>query len=348
METIIIRVTSKEDKEQLLKAASTLKKGGLVAFPTETVYGIGANALNLDSIKQIYKAKGRPSDNPLIVHVADSSEVTKYVKYIPKVAKILMEAFWPGPLTLVFEKNDIISNKITGGLKTIAIRIPENTIAREIIKLSGLPIAAPSANISGRPSPTSAKHVIEDLNGQVDMIVDGGESSIGIESTVLDLTTDIPMILRPGGTTKAMIESVIGAVILDKHLMNTSENEVPRSPGMKYKHYAPKGRLGIYDGNTIKVVKVINASIQRSIGCGDKPGVIATIEDKELYECDTVIVIGSKHKPKELAANLFKVLREMDELGVERIYIRAFKEEGIGVATMNRLLKAAGNERHKV
>lgn len=348
MKTQIVHVTSYEEKEKLKEAANVLIKGGLVAFPTETVYGIGANALSARVVRKIYEAKGRPSDNPLIVHIGDASDVEKYVSYIPEVAVPLMEAFWPGALTLIFNKNQIIPDEITGGLKTVALRVPSHPIAREIIRLSGLPIAAPSANISGKPSPTTSAHVILDLKGRVDLIVDGGDAIIGLESTVLDLTVNPPMILRPGGVTKAMIESVIGKTTLDKHMLSVTADEVPRSPGMKYKHYAPKGKLTIYNGETSKVIKAINEGIKRCQDKGVKVGIIATDEDLSSYKCAEVVTIGSEKRPDEIAANLFKVLRIMDERGVERIYTKAFCENDIGVATMNRLLKAAGNEQRFV
>lgn len=344
MKTEIRHIKSELDRDNLIEAADVLKNGGLVAFPTETVYGIGANALEIDVVKKIYEAKGRPSDNPLIVHVGDAEEVKLYVSEIPEIAYPLMEAFWPGPLTMIFKKNDRIPSEITGGLATVAIRVPAHKIAREIIRLSGLPIAAPSANISGKPSPTIASHVIEDLSGRVDMIVDGGDANIGLESTVLDLTGTVPMILRPGGITKAMLESVVGEISLDQHMLSASEHEVPRSPGMKYRHYAPKGKLTIFNGDSQKVIKTINDDVRLHEHSGEKVGVIASDEDREYYVCENVVTIGSEHKPEEIAANLFKVLRMMDDLGVDYIYTKAFHEKEIGVATMNRLLKAAGNE----
>lgn len=348
METIVLHVTSDSEKDKLIEAAKMLINGGLVAFPTETVYGIGANALDVAVVKKIYEAKGRPSDNPLIVHIGDASEASHYVDHIPEIALPLMKAFWPGPLTMIFNKNQRIPDEITGGLSTVALRVPSHEVARQIIQLSGLPIAAPSANISGKPSPTEASHVIEDLSGRVDMIVDGGDANIGLESTVLDLTSDKPMILRPGGITKAMIEDVIGEVTLDKNMLSVSKDEVPRSPGMKYRHYAPKGRLTIYNGVSSKVIESINENVRKSVASGLKVGVIATDEDIKLYACETVITIGSEHKPDEIAANLFKVLRRMDDLGIERIYTKAFHDKEIGTATMNRLLKAAGNEQRYV
>lgn len=343
MDTVILHINELV-KDKLIYAAEVLKEGGLVAFPTETVYGIGANALEVDVVKRIYEAKGRPSDNPLIVHIGDINDVFNYVKEVPEAATPLMEAFWPGPLTLIFEKNEKIPEAITGGLNTVALRVPSHPIAREIIRLSGLPIAAPSANISGKPSPTDAAHVIEDLSGRVDMIVDGGDANIGLESTVLDMTCKPPMILRPGGVTKAMIEEVIGEVVFDRHMLGVEGKETPRAPGMKYRHYAPKGKLTIYNGDSQLVIDTINTETRKLEATGSKVGVIATDEDKETYVCVNVVTIGSESNPDEIAANLFRVLRKMDALGIDHIFTKAFHEEEIGVATMNRLLKAAGNE----
>lgn len=330
------------------EAATTLKDGGLVAFPTETVYGIGANALIPEVARKIYAAKGRPSDNPLIVHVGSSADVGKYVAEIPAVAEPLMAAFWPGPLTLIFKKNDRIPDLITGGLDTVALRVPGHPVARGIIQASGLPVAAPSANISGKPSPTTAAHVIEDLSGRVDMIVDGGHAAIGLESTVLDLTGEVPMILRPGGVTKTMLEAVIGPVAFDAHLMNLETKEAPKAPGMKYRHYAPKGQLKVYKGPEDAVIRAINEAMAQAKAQGLTPGVIATKEDAHRYACDTVLVIGSRNDPEEVAANLFRMLREMDTREVDAIFARTFSEEAIGAATMNRLLKAAGNRQIEV
>lgn len=344
MKTKILHISSADDQDNLIEAAEVLKAGGLVAFPTETVYGIGANALDVEVARKIYEAKGRPSDNPLIVHLCSASQVNQYVEEIPEVAYPLMETFWPGPLTMIFRKSDRIPDEITGGLPTVALRIPSHDIAFRLIELSGLPIAAPSANISGKPSPTIASHVIEDLSGRVDMIVDGGDVEIGLESTVLDLTGDVPMVLRPGGITQAMIEEVIGDITHDRNMLSVSADEVPRSPGMKYRHYAPKGKLTVYNGDSQSVIDAINEAVRRSAEEGLKAGVIATDEDIDAYVCENVVTIGSEHRPAQIAANLFKVLRMMDDLGIERIFTKAFHEKEIGVATMNRLLKAAGNE----
>ena len=348
MKTKVRTITELNKEDVYEEAAMTLTNGGLVAFPTETVYGIGANALESEVVKKIYAAKGRPSDNPLIVHIGTSEEVNKYVKVVPSKAKLLMQAFWPGPLTMIFEKNASVPDLITGGLNTVAIRVPSHPVAVGIIQASGLPIAAPSANISGKPSPTIAKHVIEDLQGRVDMIVDGGDANIGLESTVLDMTQETPMILRPGGVTKEMIESIVGDVVFDPHLLSVEAKEVPRAPGMKYRHYAPQGQVKIYRGKGAAVIEHINKEVALVVEEGLKAGVIATTEDLPRYRCDVVLDIGSKHNPDEVAANLFRLLREMDTLDIDVIFTRTFSEEAIGTATMNRLLKAAGNRQIEI
>lgn len=324
-------------------AAKILSQGGLVAFPTETVYGIGANALNKEAVLKIYEAKGRPSDNPLIVHIAEQKDVFLYAKAVSSLAQLLMDTFWPGPLTLIFHKTELISSFITGGLNTVAIRLPANDIARTIIQKSGCPIAAPSANRSGKPSPTRAKHVIEDLDGRVDMIVDGGKAQIGLESTVLDVSGDVPIILRPGSITKEMLEKVVGKVLLDEALTKVDEKTVPRAPGMKYKHYAPKGQLTVVEGDDRARVW-INQQVIEKESMGHRVAVIATTEDAASYHCQNIMTIGSQNNQEEIASNLFKLLRRMDEEKIDFIYSRAFSRKDIGMATMNRLMKAAGNQ----
>lgn len=346
MKTQIVKIENLGlESAKIAAAASILKEGGLVAFPTETVYGIGANALNTEAALKIYQAKGRPSDNPLIIHIAKKEDVFLYATDVSNEALRLMDSFWPGPLTLIFKKKDKISKIITGGLETVAIRLPSNEIARKIIETAGCPIAAPSANRSGRPSPTRAKHVIEDLNGRVDMIVDGGKSEIGLESTVLDVTSQIPIILRPGYITKEMIEQIIGGVSIDKVLIKSDEKIVPKAPGMKYKHYAPKGNITVVDGTINKAASWINEHVKEKENSGYKAAVISTTEDQGLYKCKHIMVIGSENNNNEIAANLFKILRLMDTKGIDYIYTRSFSEDAIGSATMNRLMKAAGNKK---
>lgn len=343
MDTIIRRVDNQNiDHNIIEEAAGILKKGGLVAFPTETVYGIGAHALDLQAVLNIYKAKGRPSDNPLIVHVAHMEDVNKYARYISDKARKLMEHFWPGPLTLIFPKKDLVPNRLTGGLGTVAIRVPSHPIARSIIEAADLPVAAPSANVSGRPSPTTGQHVINDLQGRVDMIIDGGSSQIGLESTVLDVSEDVPVILRPGGITHEMLVEVIGEVVMDPALTSVDKNVVPKAPGMKYRHYAPEAELIVFEGKEDLVIGHIN-KLLREANEDTSIGIIATKQTMNSYKGGQVLVIGDRKQPQEIASNLFKVLREFDRRGVDRIYSEAFSSTDIGCATMNRLLKAAGN-----
>lgn len=341
MMTHIVNLENHVNHKAIKEAADLLKNGGLVAFPTETVYGIGANALDGDAVKKIYVAKGRPSDNPLITHIGDPKDLSQYVTEVSKTAQALIDAFWPGPLTLIFKKQPIILDATSGGLNTVAIRMPNNPIFLSIIKEAGIPIAAPSANISGKPSPTNGSHVIEDLKGKVDMIIDGGSVEIGLESTVLDVSGNKPVILRPGSVTKEMIEAVVGEVTLDPHLKEASH--APKSPGMKYKHYAPKGHLTVFKGEESLVIKAINDQVSKMVLAGHTVGVIAVREHLEQFDCRHVLDIGSQSDEQEIASNLFKCLREMDTLEVDYIYTRAFSEAEIGVATMNRLMKAAGN-----
>ena len=318
MNTIIKKIEENNiDLKVIEQAANILKNGGLVAFPTETVYGLGADALDYNAANNIYTAKGRPSDNPLIVHISKEYNLNSLVKEIPEKAKILINKFWPGPLTIVFNKNSNIPDNITGGLDTVAIRIPSNAIAYKIIEKAGIPIAAPSANTSTRPSPTSAEHVIEDLNGKIDMIIDGGTVSIGLESTVIDITTDVPIILRPGYITKDMIEIAIGKVEIDKGLLYNNAKVIPRSPGMKYKHYAPKGEILIIDGDLLEVTETINTIARKRITEGFKVGIIATEQTYPYYKEGIIKNIGSRKNKEEIAKRLFAVLREFDTLKID-------------------------------
>lgn len=332
--------TSLEDRivDELARALQT---GKTVVFPTETVYGIGANALNVASVQKIYQAKGRPSDNPLIVHIGDMEQVASYVTQVSPVAKALMAAFWPGPLTLVFQKKPCIPPAITGGLDTVAIRLPSHKVAQAILKASHIPVAAPSANISGRPSATDGAHVKEDLMGQVDYIVDGGPSPIGLESTVVDVTGDHPVILRPGGITKEMLENVVTHVSLDPHLKGAKT--VPKSPGMKYRHYAPKGQLILVRGkDRQQVISYINDRLKEANETGEKVAVLAPEESKTSLYGEAVYSLGKENQPKEIAANLFRLLRLMDQYNMAKIYALELGEEELGLAIMNRLKKAAG------
>jgi len=345
MNTIIIQANNgilKED--ELNMAADILKKGGLVAFPTETVYGLGADALNPEASKKIYEAKGRPSDNPLIVHISNPKDIEVIAGDIPDEAYRLAEVFWPGPLTIILNKKEIVPYNTTGGLETVAIRLPANKIARDVIARAGGFIAAPSANTSGKPSPTQAKHVIDDLYGKIDMVIDGGKSTLGLESTIVDLSGKTPMILRPGCITKSMLENIIGKVEYDQSILTMSmdENIIPKAPGMKYRHYAPEGCLTIYEGSIMNVADAINKRAKECLDKGKTVGIIATEETKDLYRYGTVEIIGSRKEEDSIAAGLYAVLRKFDECHTEYIFSESFADNGLGQAIMNRLLKAAG------
>lgn len=329
--------------EELRKAGEIIKEGGLVAFPTETVYGLGGDALNPDSSKKIYAAKGRPSDNPLIVHVYRFEDVEKIVEDVPEAARKLAKAFWPGPLTMIMNKNDKVPYETTGGLDTVAIRMPNNEIALKLIEQSGGYIAAPSANTSGRPSPTLARYCIEDLTGKIEMIIDGGQVGIGLESTIVDLTSEVPMILRPGYITADMLKDVLGEISIDRTIIDSSSTQRPKAPGMKYRHYAPKGQLTIVQGSQDKVVEYINTMTQKAVLDGKRVGVIGTDSTRNLYDAEVVKSVGSRDDEKTIAHELFKVLREFDDENIDVMFSESFDENGIGQAIMNRLLKAAGH-----
>lgn len=335
----------KPDEEVIRRAGAIIRNGGLVAFPTETVYGLGGDALNPASSRKIYEAKGRPSDNPLIVHVCRWEDVAPIVREIPPQAEKLARAFWPGPLTMIFYKNSRVPKETTGGLDTVAIRFPDNKIAQALIDASGGYIAAPSANRSGRPSPTLARYCLEDLDGRVEMILDGGQVGIGLESTIIDLTGEEPAVLRPGFITRKMLEEVLGEVEVDTALIAPDSGIAPKAPGMKYRHYAPKGELVIFEGERDIVVAGINREAACQRAAGKKTGVICTDETKPLYEADSVKSTGSRGDDESAARELFRILREFDDEGVERIYSESFDEGPLGQAIMNRLMKAAG---HKV
>lgn len=327
------------DLEELKKHAKLLSEGKTVIFPTETVYGLGANALDEDAVKKIYEAKGRPSDNPLIVHIHEKEQVHELAKDVNDNAKIVMDRFWPGPITIILNKKDIVPKTTSGGLDTVAIRMPSHEIAKEIIKQSGVPIAAPSANISGRPSPTKAQHVKDEMEGRVSGIVLGGDSNFGLESTVLDLTSETPMILRPGSITKEDLESVLGKVELDPSLAKKEDNQKAKAPGMKYTHYSPDADVFIVSGSEDDVFNKVNELILINNENGLKTGVMCLEKNKHKYNGE-VISLGSTLE--EVASNLFNVLREMDKLKVDIIYSEEFEIAGIGQAIMNRLLKSAG------
>ncbi len=326
--------------EAIYKAANIIKDGGLVAFPTETVYGLGANAFNADAAKKIYMAKGRPSDNPLIVHVYKKQQLENVVESIPPIAEKLIEAFCPGPLTFILRKNIRIPEEVCGKLETIAVRIPSNDVARKLIEYAGVPIAAPSANSSGRPSPTKASHVLFDLDGKIDMILDDGKSTqFGIESTILDLTEQQPKILRPGSITARMIQNVIGDILIGSQTVN--DDSAPKAPGMKYMHYSPLANVTIVKGETLNVCNKINALAASFNG---KVGVLCTDETKKYYNADVVLSVGSINEPETIARNLFDILRKFDYYKVLQVYSEGFFNNLDFVAIMNRLHKAANGE----
>lgn len=332
----------------LRHAGQILKDGGLVAFPTETVYGLGGDALNPESSKKIYAAKGRPSDNPLIVHICRMEDLKAIVREVPEAAQKLAEAFWPGPLTLIFYKSDLVPKETTGGLDTVAVRFPSNRIAHALIEAEGGYIAAPSANTSGRPSPTVAKYCREDLDGKIEMIIDGGQVCIGLESTIIDCTGEVPVILRPGYITREMASKVVGQVEVDHTILSADSKEPPKAPGMKYRHYAPKGQLTIVEGRPEAVISYINKEVEGSRARGLKTGVICTDETKGQYRADVVLSAGSREDEEEVAKELFLILREFDDAQVSMIFSEAFEKAGIGQAIMNRLMKAAGHHIIKV
>lgn len=345
MKTEIVKIDEEQiDQEAIARAGEILKRGGLVAFPTETVYGLGGDALNENSSRLIYAAKGRPSDNPLIVHITNMEALKKIVTEIPPAARKLAERYWPGPLTMIFHKSSAVPLATTGGLDTVAVRMPSHKTARAMIDAAGGYIAAPSANRSGRPSPTVARYVIEDLDGLVDMIIDGGEVNIGLESTIIDLTGEVPTILRPGYVTQDMLTETLGLVDMDRTILDANSRQAPKAPGMKYRHYAPKGNLSIVEGEPERVVSYINERISALQKEGRKTGVIATDETVARYHGDDIKSVGSRRDEKVIARHLFRILREFDDDNVEVMFTESFETAGIGQAIMNRLLKAAGHQ----
>lgn len=345
MKTKILKIDEDNiDKEAIREAGEILKKGGLVAFPTETVYGLGGDALNEASSAKIYAAKGRPSDNPLIVHISNMDALRRIVKEIPEEAFLLADRYWPGPLTMIFQKSDVVPLATTGGLQTVAVRMPSNKTARALIDAAGGYVAAPSANRSGRPSPTVARYVIEDLDGQVEMIIDGGEVNIGLESTIIDLTSGCPTILRPGYITEEMLKETIGRVDIDRTIIDNHSGQAPKAPGMKYRHYAPKGSLTIVEGKPDQVVEYINDKLTALQKQGIRTGVIATDETAAGYLGGEVKSAGKREDEEEIARHLFRILREFDDDEIQVIFAESFPQAGIGQAIMNRLLKAAGHQ----
>lgn len=349
METIVSTVTNTiEDNPALLTAGNIIRGGGLVAFPTETVYGLGGDALNPDSSKKIYAAKGRPSDNPLIIHICKLEDIDKIVSEFPENAKKLASVFWPGPLTMVLPKSDVVPDATTGGLNTVAVRMPVDPIALAFIEAAGGYVAAPSANLSGKPSPTSAKYVVEDMQGRIEMILDGGDVEIGLESTIVDLTSEIPMLLRPGFITLEMLREVLGEVDIDKTILDGDCLDKPKAPGMKYKHYAPKGELTIVTGTEETVLQKINELSQEALEREEKVGIIGTDETVGSYRGSSIKSVGPRNDEVSIAKRLYRILREFDDEEITVIFSESFDAGGMGQAIMNRLLKAAGHQVLKV
>lgn len=343
LKTIVFKVDPAQPKKQDIgEAARLLREGGLVAFPTETVYGLGADAFNEEAVRGIFRAKGRPTDNPLIVHVAETDQVYGLVTEVPLLARRAMESFWPGPLTIVLPAKSCLSKVVTGGLDTVAIRMPAHPVALELLRAARVPVAAPSANSSGKPSPTSAAHVLEDLQGKVDAVVDGGATQVGVESTVLDMTGDPPVVLRPGGVPQGQLEAVLGRIEVDRALV--AEEETPRAPGMKYRHYSPRARMILIKSGDFRAsIKRWSQLIKEYKERGHKVALMASQEMLEKLDCSAELCgnLGSKEDMEEVAANLFRVMRELDAEKPDVILAEGFAEEGLGVAVMNRLGKAA-------
>lgn len=348
METVLVTVDENDPGQEIIRTAGRIiREGGLVAFPTETVYGLGGDALNPGSSRKIYEAKGRPCDNPLIVHICRWEDIYKIADPVPEAARKLAESFWPGPLTMILNKTELVPPETTGGLETVAVRFPSNRTAQAFIEEAGGFVAAPSANLSGRPSPTLAQYVLEDMGGRIEMILDGGEVGIGLESTILDLTGDEPMILRPGYITKEMLAAVLDSVEVDATILDVNCRQRPKAPGMRYKHYAPKGELTIIEGDPEKVVKDICKRSRKDRAAGEKTGIIATDETVERYrtgsDADSIKSVGSRSDGDAVGRSLYRILREFDDEKISVIYSESFPDIGFGQAIMNRLLKAAGH-----
>jgi L-threonylcarbamoyladenylate synthase len=343
--TLVLKVNPlKPDAAKVRVAAEFIKTGGLVAFPTETVYGLGADALNTKAVLALFKAKKRPLDNPPIVHVENVDDVYKLAKHVPPKAELLMKRFWPGPLTLVFERSEMVPDVTVAGLRTVAIRMPKNKVALALIRESQCPIAAPSANLAGKPSPTTAQHVFDDLNGRIEAILDGGPTCIGVESTVLDLSVNPPLVLRPGGTPFEALKKVLGDVKLHPFVAAEKELAVAeaRSPGMRHKHYAPNAKLVLVEGSVPAVIEKVRELIASCTCMGNRVGVLATDETAAKYEAAVVKSLGSRFNLDAVAQNLFRLLREFDAEGVDVIIAEGVPAEGLGLAVMNRLRKASG------
>ena len=346
MNTEFMDMTKGPEASALARAGRIIREGGLVAFPTETVYGLGGDALQKEASERIYAAKGRPSDNPLIVHIARRDDLSVIAAHIPKAASVLADKFWPGPLTMILRKKNLVPPETTGGLDTVAVRMPDHPVALELIRRSGGFIAAPSANTSGRPSPTRAAHVLEDLDGKIDAVIDGGDVPIGIESTIVDLTGPAPVLLRPGFISTDMLAGALGtAVETDPGIGGLPSEARPKAPGMKYRHYAPRAAMCIVEGGREAVIGHIRHLVSQDEAAGRRAGIITCSEDAGRYDGGEVRDLGSRQAEQEIASRLFAVLREFDTLQVDVIYSEAFHTPQLGQAIMNRLMKAAGGKK---
>ena len=344
METKIVRIKEDHEEKWIEEAGQILKDGGLVAFPTETVYGLGANALDEEAAAKIKTEKVRQTDNHFILHIADISDLEKIVEEVPEEAKKLADAFWPGPLTMIMRKNEKVPYGTTGGLETVAVRMPNHDTALKMIRAGGGFIAAPSANTSGRPSPTMASHVAEDMNGKIDMILDGGSVGIGLESTIIDLSEEIPTILRPGFITQQMLADVIGRVEIDAALIDNNSKVHPKAPGMKYRHYAPKANMILIRGEKEKVAQKIRQLVEEELKEGRNPGILCAEETAHLYPEGMIKKIGTLREELTISRHLYGALREFDEEKVSSIFSETFETPVLGTAIMNRLMKAAGHQ----
>ena len=331
-----------EDEKEIQEAAEIIKNGGTVVFPTETVYGLGADGLNSEAVKKIFEAKGRPQDNPLIIHVS-SKDLNLYAEEVPQIANKLVEKFWPGPLTIILKKKDIVPNETSASLDSIGIRMPNNEIALKLIELSETTIAAPSANISGRPSPTDLQRCVEDLDGKVDCILGGEQSDIGVESTIVDCTVNPPLVLRPGGVTLEMLREIDPNINIDPAIMKKPEpNLKPKAPGMKYRHYAPKAKVTIVSGNKKNTIEKIKEMVHYNIEKKKKVCILTVDENEKEYSEGIKISLGSLNDLSTVARNLFETLRKCDDIGADVVFAESFEQKGVGIAIMNRLNKASG------
>jgi len=342
--TLLLKINpEKPEIDKIRIAAKVIKSGGVVAFPTETVYGLGADALNSEAVMKVFKAKNRPADDPIIVHVAKREDVYRLARSVPEAAERLMSRFWPGPLTLVLKRSKIVPDITVAGLDTVGVRMPSNEVALALIRESMTPISAPSANLFGKPSPTTAEHVINDLAGRINVILDAGPTKIGVESTVIDMTTPIPRILRPGGTPYERLKSVLGDVELHPIVMANRKMRVvrARSPGMKHRHYAPDAEMVVVEGESAKVIKRVLELATLYMAEGRRVGVLTTNENQSRYNADIVKSLGSRENMATIAKNLFRLLREFDQEKVDIIIAEGIAPQGLGLAVMNRLRRAA-------